>query len=1166
VPGERTGTTEKRGPTRAKGPSAPRKDGAKTPGRPPPAEATGAVPLGMGETKPEGGVLLRSGDAALWYKDAVIYELHVRAFADSDGDGIGDFRGLITKLDYLQDLGVTAIWLLPFYPSPLRDDGYDISNYTDIHPAYGTLRDFKQLLREARRQGLRVITELVINHTSDQHPWFQRARRAKRGSSARNFYVWSDTPERYKDARIIFKDFESSNWAWDPVAGQYYWHRFYSHQPDLNFDNREVRRAIFSAMDFWLDMGIDGLRLDAIPYLFEREGTNCENLPETHQFLKDLRRHVDRNHSNRMFLAEANQWPEDAVNYFGKGDECHMAFHFPLMPRMFMSIRQEERFPIIDILGQTPPIPESCQWAVFLRNHDELTLEMVTDEERDYMYRSYAGDPQARINLGIRRRLSPLLSNNRRMIEMMNGLLFSLPGTPVLYYGDEIGMGDNIYLGDRNGVRSPMQWSSDRNAGFSRANPQKLYLPVIIDPEYHAEALNVEAQQNNPHSLLWWTKRLISLRKEYRAFGRGSLEMLFPDNRRVLAFFRSYEDERILVLANLSHLVQYVELDLSAYEGMTPVELFGRSQFPRIGELPYFLTLGPYAFYWFSLEKRPEQITVGKWQPPTLSLEGETDVFGKKGLEALEEILPAYLMGRRWFGGKGRTIKSTEIVEQVPITGTGRAAEALAQLTLVSVEYTEGEPDTYVMTLGAEVVGDNPELEQRVAHTVLARFRNGDGETLVYDALWDPRFTKALLHAVERRRRFKGAHGELIAAPTRAFKAIMREGRTGLEPNVMGAEQSNTSVAFGNRAILKIVRRTESGVNPDLEIGRFLTSKGFPHTSPTIGGIEYLPGGAGTASTRRSRAMSLSIIQGYVPNEGDAWRYTLDGLRGYLDNALSRHAHEEGPPRPQSSLLLDLAESEPPELAYETIGGYLESARLLGQRTAEMHLALASDAEDPAFAPESFTQFYQRSLYQSMRALTIQVFQVLRRRAKDIPQAVQILDLEREVIGRFHALLDRKIAATRIRCHGDYHLGQVLYTGKDFIIIDFEGEPARPLSERRIKRPAMKDVAGMIRSFHYAAYSVALGGGSTMYHEKPSILEPWLDFWYAWVSASFLRSYQSVAAGASFLPSSRAELEVLLDAFLLEKALYELGYEVNNRPDWVKIPIQGILDLVERTL
>src|SRR3712207_6434766 len=517
-----------------------------------------------------------------WYKDAIIYQLHVRAFFDSDGNGIGDFAGLTSKLDYLQDLGVTAIWLLPFYPSPLKDDGYDIADYTAINPAYGNLRDVRQFIREAHRRGLRVITELVCNHTSDQHPWFQRARQAKPGSSARNFYVWSDTPDKYLEARIIFKDFETSNWAWDPVAGAYFWHRFYSHQPDLNFDSPRVREAIFRTMDFWLEMGVDGLRLDAIPYLFEREGTNCENLPETHAFLKELRAHIDARFPGRMLLAEANQWPEDSVEYFGDGDECHMAFHFPVMPRMFMSVRMEDRFPIIDILDQTPPIPESAQWALFLRNHDELTLEMVTDEERDYMYRVYAHDPQMRINLGIRRRLAPLLGNHRRRIELLNGLLFSMPGTPVIYYGDEIGMGDNVYVGDRNGVRTPMQWSGNRNAGFSEANRQQLYLPVITDPEYHYEALNVDTQQANPHSLLWWMKRLIDLRKRHPAFSRGTLEFLHPENRRILAFTRQLGDETLLVVANLSRYVQHVNLDLSAYPGRVPVEMFGRVEFPTV--------------------------------------------------------------------------------------------------------------------------------------------------------------------------------------------------------------------------------------------------------------------------------------------------------------------------------------------------------------------------------------------------------------------------------------------------------------------------------------------------------------------------------------------------------------------------------------------------------
>ena len=527
-----------------------------------------------------------------WYKDAIIYEVHVRAFFDSVTDGIGDFGGLTQRLPYLEDLGVTAVWLLPFCPSPLRDDGYDIADYTDVHPSYGTLKDFQRFLREAHRRGLRVITELVLNHTSDQHVWFQRSRRAAPGTRWRNFYVWSDTPEKYRDARIIFKDFETSNWTWDPLAKAYYWHRFYSHQPDLNWDNPEVRDAMYAAMDFWFDLGVDGLRLDAVPYLFERSGTNCENLPETHEALRELRKHVDGKYSDRMLLAEANQWPEDAVAYFGNGDECHMAFHFPLMPRLFMALRMEDRYPITDILKLTPPIPENCQWAMFLRNHDELTLEMVTDEERDYMYRTYARDREMRINLGIRRRLAPLLENDRPRIEMMNALLFSLPGTPVIYYGDEIGMGDNIFLGDRNGVRTPMQWSSDRNAGFSRANPQRLYLPVNIDPEYHYETINVEAQQNNPHSLLWFTKRLIQQRKQFQAFGRGTLEFLYPGNRKVLAFIRQYGDEKLLVVANLSRFTQCVELELAGHEGWSRWKCLDGPNFPPSPTAPICFRLG----------------------------------------------------------------------------------------------------------------------------------------------------------------------------------------------------------------------------------------------------------------------------------------------------------------------------------------------------------------------------------------------------------------------------------------------------------------------------------------------------------------------------------------------------------------------------------------------
>ncbi len=540
-------------------------------------------------------------DDPLWYKDAVIYQLNVKSFFDSNDDGIGDFPGLTSKLGYIRDLGVNTIWLMPFYPSPLKDDGYDIAEYTDIHPQFGTLEDFRTMLMEAHRLGLKVVTELIVNHTSDRHPWFQAARKAPPGSAERDFYVWSDTDQKYRGTRIIFVDTEGSNWTWDPLAKAYYWHRFFSHQPDLNFDNPQVLEAVLGIMRFWLDMGVDGFRLDAIPYLVEREGTNNENLRETHEVIRKMRAAIDANYRNRFLLAEANQWPEDVREYFGDGDECHMAYHFPLMPRIYMSIAQEDRYPITEIMQQTPDIPDSCQWAIFLRNHDELTLEMVTSKERDYMYTTYASDVRARINLGIRRRLSPLMENDHDRIKLMNSLLLSMPGSPILYYGDEIGMGDNVFIGDRNGVRTPLQWSPDRNAGFSRADPQRLYLPPIMDPVYGYQSTNVEAQLRDPSSLLSWTRRMLAVRKGSQAFGRGTRRFLRPGNRRILAYLREYGEDTILCVANLSRSAQPVELNLAPFKGRVPVEMLGRTAFPPIADLPYLLTLAAYGFYWFRL-------------------------------------------------------------------------------------------------------------------------------------------------------------------------------------------------------------------------------------------------------------------------------------------------------------------------------------------------------------------------------------------------------------------------------------------------------------------------------------------------------------------------------------------------------------------------------------
>ena len=1100
-----------------------------------------------------------------WYKDAVIYELHVRAFFDSNGDGVGDFAGLTAKLDYLKDLGVTALWLLPFYPSPGLDDGYDIADYTDINPAYGSMRDIRVLIREAHKRGLKIITELVCNHTSDQHAWFQRARRAAPGSPHRDFYVWSDSPDKYKGTRIIFKDFEASNWSWDDQANAYYWHRFYRHQPDLNFDNPRVREAIMRVMDFWLEMGVDGMRLDAIPYLYEREGTSCENLPETYEFLRELRAHIDANFEGRMLLAEANQWPEDAVAYFGEGDLCQMAFHFPLMPRLFMSIYMEDRYPIVDIVRQTPAIPENCQWAVFLRNHDELTLEMVTDEERDYMNRVYAVDSSMRINLGIRRRLAPLLGNHRRRIELMNGLLFAMPGTPVIYYGDEIGMGDNVYLGDRNGVRTPMQWSGDRNAGFSRANPQKLFLPVIIDPEYNYETVNVEAQAENQHSLLWWTRRLISLRKRYKAFGRGTMEFLQPDNRKVLAFVRRYDDEHILVIANLSRFVQGVSLDLSEFAGMSLIEMFGRVEMPGIQDSPYFLTLGPHSFYWFAIEPQRVSMSLPQWsnesgEAPLLTVRrGWRELFaregGATGPDPLAAQLPAFMATRRWFAGKGRRIRSASIEESIPLRKDG----STAFINLVTVQYSEGSAETYVLPLAYETGDAAYQRQSQTPEAVFLRIKVGASgeEGILFDAMHDEAFAESMLRTLQRNTKIKARDGEIAGERTPVLRRLVSGG--GLKANVLRAEQSNTSIAYGDKLLLKLFRRIEPGVNPDFEIGKYLTEKGFRHAPRVAGGIEY--------QRPRKEPITLGIMHEYITKEGDAWEITLDALRDFFDRAASSNAQPVAPPINAASLLR-LTEEELPELVGETVGAYLESARLLGERAAQMHLALAEGTVESGFVPEPFTPFYQRSMYQSMRNMSSGAFALLTQRIKSEvgvpPEAVSVAALEDEVLLRFRSIVNRPLSSARLRTHGDFHLGQVLNTGSDFIITDFEGEPAKSLTERRLRRSPLRDVASMLRSFSYAVHtSLRERGERGLPEESEKQAHEWGQFWQAWVSSVFLGSYLKEASKGSFLQASREELELLLGVYMLEKAVYEMGYELNNRPDWLYVPLLGILELMQ---
>lgn len=1096
--------------------------------------------------------------APLWYKDAIIYQVHLKSYFDSNADGIGDFPGLLQKLDYLEDLGITALWILPFYPSPLRDDGYDIANYYDVHPDYGTLDDFQQVLNEAHNRGIRIITELVINHTSDQHPWFQRARQAPPDSAERDYYVWSDTPRKYEDARIIFQDFENSNWTWDHAAQAYYWHRFYSHQPDLNFDNPQVQEEIFRMMDFWFDLGVDGMRLDAVPYLFEEEGTNCENLPETHEFLKKLRAHIDEKYQEKMLLAEANQWPEDAAKYFGDGDECHMAFHFPVMPRLFMSLRMEDRFPIVDILEQTPEIPENAQWAMFLRNHDELTLEMVTDEERDYMHRVYAQDPRARINLGIRRRLAPLLNNSTRKIELMQVLLFSLPGTPVIYYGDEIGMGDNFYLGDRDGVRTPMQWSADRNAGFSRANPQKLYLPVVIDPEYHFESRNVENQDRNPSSMLWWMKRVITMRKRFAAFSRGSIRFLNPENPKILAFIREYDDEKILVAINLSRFTQIAGLNLSDYKGYIPEEVFGQQKFPEIKDEQYLLTFSPHSHYWLQLEKEEEEAESDGELPEIRVKEDwqeliSTNSRSKVRSEFERKVLSAYLNNVRWFGGKAKNLQGVSIIERIHLPD---ASEAV--ILFLRIKYAGESPEIYVLPVSYAKQVEGGRILEEHPQSVIAKVQVNGDEGVLFDAIYSKNFRRELFHLVSSGSKVQVENGTLAAVQGKTGLSVSVDGE--IDSEVLKAEQSNSSILYEDKYFMKLYRHVEQGINPDPELIQYLTDESeFDQVPPFYGSLEFRKNG--------SHPYVLGLLQGLIPNEGDAWSITLDTVGRFFERLLSRKPEIEEIELPEVAVT-EIVFEDIPELMQDLVGSpFLESVSLLGKRTGEMHLALAA-SNKPDFRPEPFSRLYQRSLYQSLRSKALREMQFIDRNLSSLDEDQQ--KAVQQILGRKSAILDqyskvtqRKIAASKIRIHGDFHLGQVLYTGKDYIIIDFEGEPSRPPSERRIKYSSFRDVAGMIRSFHYAGYT-ALFRHATVRPEDKEYLQRWVEPWYNYVSGIYLTAYLNTVKDAHFIPEHTDDIQILLNAFLLDKAVYELSYEMNNRPDWVIIPANGIKKVLER--
>ncbi|MHB8815697.1 MAG: maltose alpha-D-glucosyltransferase [Steroidobacteraceae bacterium] len=1085
----------------------------------------------------------------LWYKDAVIYEVHVRAFFDSNEDGIGDFGGLTRKLDYIQELGVNTIWLLPFYPSPGRDDGYDIADYHNIHPQYGTRREFRTFVREAHRRGLRVITELVINHTSDAHPWFQAARRAPGDSAKRDFYVWSETPDRYAGTRIIFRDTESSNWTWDPLAKAYYWHRFFSHQPDLNFDNPHVVRAVIRIMEFWLAHGVDGFRLDAIPYLVEREGTNNENLRETHEIIKSIRKVISARHPEGMLLAEANQWPEDVRDYFGDGDECHMAYHFPLMPRMYMAIAQEDRHPIVEIMDQTPDIPDACQWAVFLRNHDELTLEMVTSRERDYMYQAYAADTRARLNLGIRRRLAPLMENDPERIKLMNSLLLSMPGSPIIYYGDEIGMGDNFYLGDRNGVRTPMQWSPDRNAGFSRADPQQLYLPPIMDPIYGYEAVNVEAQTRDRSSLLNWMRRMLAVRKTSQAFGRGTLRFIRPGNRKVLVYLRQYAEDTILCVANLSRSAQPVEIELSDHKGAIPIELLGRTPFPPVGELPYLLTLPAYGFYWFRLSK---EAAPPPWHderlpredlPVLVLVEGWNSFFPDKvaawraGLarrlrsQLEERIVPQYIATQRWFAGKGapitgaRLLDHTERQDPLPRWFAG----------IYNVE-SQGVSERYFVPLAIAFEDTEEARWRKLQPAALARVRQQATVGVLADACSDDGFARATIEAIGASAELPTQNGRVRFTPTALYAELRGDPAVELSVTQTSAQSSNTTLRVGDGLFLKIYRKLQPGINPELEIGRYLTEVAhFPNIVPVAGAAEY--------TDQESVSYTMALLQAFVTNQGDGWTYTLDYLGRFLEDRRS------GVP------MLDDAH-----------GLYLSQVKTLAVRTAELHRALARPTDDPAFAPEPIAAGDVAAWAAATHAAAQTTLTLLSARLRQLPAAVAV-DAE-AMLARSHTLLRRiegcTIAAPRglkTRRHGDYHLGQVLLKRNDFVIVDFEGEPGRTLAERRLKHSPLTDVAGMLRSFAYARHAAlercAVQGG-----DDCGRWEPQLHAWEQEARRAFITSYDEVASTTGVYESLR-QAQPLLTLFEIDKALYEVRYELGNRPDWTRIPLHSLLALTE---
>jgi maltose alpha-D-glucosyltransferase/alpha-amylase len=1071
-----------------------------------------------------------------WYRDAIIYQLHVKSFFDASNDGIGDFAGLTDKLDYIKDLGATAIWVMPFYPSPLRDDGYDISYYRGINPAYGNLRDFKRFLREAHQRGLRVITELVINHTSDQHPWFKRAREAKPGSAARNFYVWSHTDKGYKDAPIIFLDTEKSNWTWDDQAKAFYWHRFYAHQPDLNFDNPRVLEAVLDVMAYWLDMGVDGLRLDAIPYLIEREGTSCENLSETHAVIKKIRAAVDARYPDRMLLAEANLWPEETAQYFGQGDECHMAFHFPLMPRIYMALAQEDRHPITDIMRQTPEIPDGTQWAIFLRNHDEMTLAMVTGSERDYLWSFYAADVRARINLGIRRRLAPLLENDRRKIELLNSLLFSLPGTPVVYYGDEIGMGDNIYLGDRDGVRTPMQWSLDRNAGFSRADPAKLFLPAIQDPVYGFSAVNVEAQLASPSSLLTWMRRIITVRRSHLSFGRGSLRFLHPSNRKVLAYLREWQGERILCVANVSRAPQAVELDLAEFRGAVPIELTAGSLFPAINSRSYVLTLPAYGFYWFRLEpadaakdRRDQAVTPGLF---TLVATGklETILEGRELVAFERTVAPRFLPSRRWFRHKETLAAGVSVTDFAVLRDGGRSRFVLPILDIKLA----GGVERYFAPLAAE-----PESPAGPAliHAA-ARLRRGALTGLLYEAEACEGFVPAVVAALRRNESLPTNQGGRISfTPTPRLGAELMIEAT--DVHRIGAGRRNSSLVLASQMMLKIRHRAEAGTDPEVEILRFLTEVAhFANSPPLLGVVDYVD--------RDENHTVLAILQTFLRNQGDAWTWTLEALKRILESAALTPGRDD-------------------RSGDEDFAIYVPHMRRLGLRTAEMHKALAAATADPNFAAEPLTYGDVREAAESAKGLAERVFKNLKSTMAGATAGQRVaierlLARRQECFNLISELVHQPVGAIKIRIHGDYRLEHLLVVKDDVMIVGF-GEGAAP-NGKRTKASPLRDVAVMLRSLANAV-AVAKSDLARLVPDA-SLAAVKLHEELILFSQIFIQAYMEAARGSPIWIEDERTRTRLLILFLLAELLHEIEIEAKKRPERIGTSIDGVNAILDR--